>query len=312
MNVAFKPRVVTSPLTVPNSRCAIKSNCTAAELQSNYSDTMDLQASISGAITTCTPVIFDVYSLFRGRSEIQTFRSAERGSGRGVSGARRVYSTTHETPPLRKCLGKTDVETVMLESERCGLKEDVVTRVEKGMLRWFGHLERMNESRLTKQIYRVNVWDGKVGNDRPRKSYVDYISGIRDTISSTNAAAAAAVSRAERFLCNYETASIGRRHTYLSLGGHSLAAAGPSAAGGRERHAAAGPTPPVGGIEQIDTENIRLQKAATQPIVRYRKTSPREADGGIGPVISPDGQQSPLSSSSSEGRHRDSRADSHL
>ncbi|GBP75640.1 hypothetical protein EVAR_28852_1 [Eumeta japonica] len=29
--------------------------------------------------------------------------------------------------------------------ERCGLKEDVVTRVKTGMLRWFGHLERTNE-----------------------------------------------------------------------------------------------------------------------------------------------------------------------
>ncbi|GBP08652.1 hypothetical protein EVAR_7256_1 [Eumeta japonica] len=39
---------------------------------------------------------------------------------------------------------------------RCGLKEDLVTRVEKGMLRWFGHLESANESTLTKQIYRAN------------------------------------------------------------------------------------------------------------------------------------------------------------
>ncbi|GBP21248.1 hypothetical protein EVAR_84375_1 [Eumeta japonica] len=45
--------------------------------------------------------------------------------------------------------------------KRCGLKEDVATRVERGMLRWSGHLERMNESRLTKQIYRVNVCNGK-------------------------------------------------------------------------------------------------------------------------------------------------------
>ncbi|GBP03393.1 hypothetical protein EVAR_101773_1 [Eumeta japonica] len=29
------------------------------------------------------------------------------------------------------------------------------------MLWWFGHLERMNEGRLTKQIYRANVRDGK-------------------------------------------------------------------------------------------------------------------------------------------------------
>ncbi|GBP61235.1 hypothetical protein EVAR_45254_1 [Eumeta japonica] len=62
--------------------------------------------------------------------------------------------------------------------ERYGLKEDVVTRVERGMLRWFGHLDRMNESRLTKQIYRANVCDGKVGKGHPRKSYADHIDGI--------------------------------------------------------------------------------------------------------------------------------------
>ncbi|GBP89818.1 hypothetical protein EVAR_66708_1 [Eumeta japonica] len=42
--------------------------------------------------------------------------------------------------------------------ERRALKEDVVTRVERGMLRWFGHQVRMNESRLTKQICRTNVY----------------------------------------------------------------------------------------------------------------------------------------------------------
>lgn len=33
--------------------------------------------------------------------------------------------------------------------KRCELKEDVVTRTEKGTLRWFGHTERMDEWRLT-------------------------------------------------------------------------------------------------------------------------------------------------------------------
>ncbi|GBP82388.1 hypothetical protein EVAR_49697_1 [Eumeta japonica] len=32
--------------------------------------------------------------------------------------------------------------------ERCGLKEHVVIRVEKGMLLWFGHLDTVNEGRL--------------------------------------------------------------------------------------------------------------------------------------------------------------------
>ncbi|GBP84078.1 hypothetical protein EVAR_68780_1 [Eumeta japonica] len=60
----------------------------------------------------------------------------------------------------------------------CSLKEDIVTKVERGMLRWFGHLERINESRLTKKINRANLCDGKVGKSRPRKSYADDIGGI--------------------------------------------------------------------------------------------------------------------------------------
>ncbi|GBP70680.1 hypothetical protein EVAR_88855_1 [Eumeta japonica] len=56
--------------------------------------------------------------------------------------------------------------------ERCGLKEDVVTRVERGMLRWFGHLERMNESRLTKQIYRANVCHEKLQRARAADAQV--------------------------------------------------------------------------------------------------------------------------------------------
>ncbi|GBP64205.1 hypothetical protein EVAR_38692_1 [Eumeta japonica] len=54
-----------------------------------------------------------------------------------------------------ECFGKIDVETVILESVviegRCS------TRVKRGMLRWFGYSERINESRLTKQIYKANV-----------------------------------------------------------------------------------------------------------------------------------------------------------
>ncbi|GBP24923.1 hypothetical protein EVAR_12589_1 [Eumeta japonica] len=50
--------------------------------------------------------------------------------------------------------------------ERCGLK-GVVTRVERGMLRLLGHLEKTDESRLTKQIYRTKVSHGKLP---PRKS----------------------------------------------------------------------------------------------------------------------------------------------
>ncbi|GBP12759.1 hypothetical protein EVAR_6092_1 [Eumeta japonica] len=71
--------------------------------------------------------------------------------------------------------------------ELCGLKEVVVTRVERGMLRWFGHLEKMNDSRLTEQIYRANVCDEKVGKGHPRKSYVVHFDGLlkKGQMSST-------------------------------------------------------------------------------------------------------------------------------
>ncbi|GBP00445.1 hypothetical protein EVAR_988_1 [Eumeta japonica] len=52
--------------------------------------------------------------------------------------------------------GNTDVK------DRSGLEEDVVTRKEKAILRWSGHLERMNENRLTKQIYRLNMCKRKL------------------------------------------------------------------------------------------------------------------------------------------------------
>ncbi|GBP47835.1 hypothetical protein EVAR_43526_1 [Eumeta japonica] len=54
--------------------------------------------------------------------------------------------------------------------ERRGLK-DVVTKVQKGMLHWLGHLQRMNDRRLKKQIYRAIVCGGKVGQGQLRQFY---------------------------------------------------------------------------------------------------------------------------------------------
>ncbi|GBP10785.1 hypothetical protein EVAR_6332_1 [Eumeta japonica] len=73
-----------------------------------------------------------------------------------------------------ECLGKIEVDV----TERCGLREDVVTRVERSILWWFGHLKKINESRLIKQIHKANVRDGKVSKGRCRKSYADHIVDI--------------------------------------------------------------------------------------------------------------------------------------
>ncbi|GBP75419.1 hypothetical protein EVAR_54512_1 [Eumeta japonica] len=52
------------------------------------------------------------------------------------------------------------------------------TGVEKDILLWFGRLETMKGSRLTKQIYRADVCGEQVGKGRPRKSYADRIGGV--------------------------------------------------------------------------------------------------------------------------------------
>ena len=44
-------------------------------------------------------------------------------------------------------------------------------------MRWFGHLERMDDERLTKKVYKGNV-RGKRGRGRPRKEWLDQIGEI--------------------------------------------------------------------------------------------------------------------------------------
>ena len=50
--------------------------------------------------------------------------------------------------------------------EMCGRELNVLERIEKNALKWFGHVERMKGERLVKRVYQANV-EGNRGRGRP-------------------------------------------------------------------------------------------------------------------------------------------------
>ena len=86
---------------------------------------------------------------------------------------------TVEMAYLRGMTGKTLNDRVRNDwvMNECGIKENMRMKVQRSTMRWFGHLERMNDERLTKKVYRGNV-RGKRGRGRPRKEWIDQIGEI--------------------------------------------------------------------------------------------------------------------------------------
>ena len=58
---------------------------------------------------------------------------------------------------LRGLLGITRMDRVPNAriSELCGVTNGVDERIDEGVLRWFGHVERMENDRIAKRVYVV-------------------------------------------------------------------------------------------------------------------------------------------------------------
>jgi hypothetical protein len=73
----------------------------------------------------------------------------------------------------------SDGVTDEVTRDECGVKKDVVTKIEKNMLRWFGHVKRIDARRLTKEIseavFGINVVRGRPNwasyRERPVQEY---------------------------------------------------------------------------------------------------------------------------------------------
>ena len=55
---------------------------------------------------------------------------------------------------------------------RAGIERELASRVDQRVLRWFGHVERMDEYRITRRVLMAEVSEGRVRR-RPRLGWMD-------------------------------------------------------------------------------------------------------------------------------------------
>ena len=60
----------------------------------------------------------------------------------------------------------------MKEIKRCGKHISVSQRIDQGVLRWFGHVERMGDERMAKRVYKSDMEGGR-RRGGPRKCWMD-------------------------------------------------------------------------------------------------------------------------------------------
>ena len=100
--------------------------------------------------------------------------------GMKVSERRRL--NVFEMKCLRSMAAVSRLDTFRNEEvrERTGVREELASRVDMNVLRWFGHVERMENDRLLKRVMNAEV-SGRGARGRPRFGWMDGVKrAIRD------------------------------------------------------------------------------------------------------------------------------------
>ena len=71
---------------------------------------------------------------------------------------------------------------------RAGIEREVASRADERVLRWFGHVERMDEYRLARRVLMAEVSGGRV-RGRPRLGWMDGVKVALDNRGVTVEAA---------------------------------------------------------------------------------------------------------------------------
>jgi hypothetical protein len=86
--------------------------------------------------------------------------------------------TAMEMKFLRRIVGKTRRDKIRNSVIREELNEEsIIERIEKKQLKWYGHVQRMEETRLTKRVTETKV-QGRRARGRPRKSWEEQLRGM--------------------------------------------------------------------------------------------------------------------------------------
>ena len=81
---------------------------------------------------------------------------------------------------LRNICGRKRIARVPnVEIRRSGKNVSVSQRIDQGVLRWFGHVERMGDERMAKRVYESGV-RGIRKRGRPRKCWMD---GVKEVLA---------------------------------------------------------------------------------------------------------------------------------
>ena len=92
----------------------------------------------------------------------------------GMRSAERRKVNVLEMKCLRSLVGMLRFNRVRNEEvrRRAGIQRELASRVDQRVLRWFGHVERMDEYRMARRVLMAEVSGGRVGGT-PRLGWMD-------------------------------------------------------------------------------------------------------------------------------------------
>ena len=97
----------------------------------------------------------------------------------GLKGRERQRLNVFEMRCLRSMVGVSRIDRVRNEvvRERTGVVKELAARVDMNVLRWFGHVERMEDERLLKRVMNAKV-TGRGVRGRPRFGWLDGVKRV--------------------------------------------------------------------------------------------------------------------------------------